>query len=183
MNWELTISILALVTGGGCLTWIFLAGLWKGGVDNKLKTLRKELDEIPEKIKAEVGLGTGQFNATVNTALGETAAAIRQEMIASFNRVHERLDEKNVGCQTHMLAQQNLQNRLDALITGLQSQRQEWDALRADVRALLHSEATTTNEIINFKERLSAFEKKIIESGEKIVRLESDMAHVDNRKK
>jgi chromosome segregation ATPase len=172
VNWELIIAIAALVTGGGCIIWIFQAGRWQGETNTKLETLRTDLEkaitEIPHKVKSE----TGTTSAELNNAVVKAQDQLRGEFVAGMTRIHERLD-----------VLQQIESRLDVFVAGLQSQRQEWDTLRGDIRALLRSEATTTNEIANFKERLFAFEKKSSDYMEKVVRLESDVAHIISDRK
>jgi hypothetical protein len=188
VNWELIVSIAALLTGGGCVIWIFNAGIWKGEVSTELKTLRSDLDsvsnDLPSKVKSEVGQSTGGLNSELVTTVAAATNQIRQEFMAAINRLHERLDEKNMGCGIHLSSQQGTESKLASLIAGLQEQRKEWDVLRDDVRSLIRSEATTIAEINNFKARLTAFEQKVGASAENIARLESDVAHFSaNRRK
>lgn len=183
MNWELVISIAALVTGGGCIVWIFNAGHWKGEMSTKVDALRKDLDQQGEaivgKVESDFGHSADKINADTVKVVDYAITQIRNEFKADLTRVHERLDNEEGASNT-----QQVQSRLDALIAGIQAQRQEWDTLRSDVRVLLRAEATTTNEITNFKERLSSFEHKLGVLSEKTTRLESDVAHIapDRRK-
>jgi predicted nucleic acid-binding Zn-ribbon protein len=183
MDWNLIIAIAALLTGGGCVIWIFNAGQWKGEVSTKMETFRKDLDKQQEtivgKVESNIGHSTDKVNADAIKAIDVAANQIRTEFRADILRVHERLDE-----ESNLLNTQQVQGRLDALVAGIQAQRQEWDTLRGDVRVLLRAEATTTNEITNFKERLTNFEHKMGVLSEKATRLESDVAHItsDRRK-
>jgi predicted nucleic acid-binding Zn-ribbon protein len=183
VNWELVISIAALVTGGGCIVWIFNAGQWKGEMASMMSTFRKDLDSQREtllgKVESDLGHNTDKFSAVMTETVGEAITNLRSEFDTKIVRIHERLDNDSTDMNT-----QQVQARLDALIAGMQAQRQEWDQLRTDVRTLLRAEATTTNEIANFKERLTSFEHKIGVLSEKTTRLESDVAHItpDRRK-
>jgi chromosome segregation ATPase len=183
VDWNLIIAIVALVTGGGCVVWIFNAGIWKGEVSTKLETIRKDLDSQREaivgKVESQLGHTTDNFSTVVVAEVDSAITKLRTEIRVDIIRVHERLDNDITVQNT-----QQVQGRLDALIAGIQAQRQEWDTLRTDVRALLRAEATTTNEISNFKERLVNFEHKIGILSEKTTRLESDVAHIapDRRK-
>lgn len=176
MNWELAISIAGLVTGGGCLLWIFNAGIWKGEVSTKIEQMNKSLGELTDGISGKVKSEIGQTSTTISQVAVGAVEALRSEMDGKIARVHLRLDDKaSNGQQT--------ENRLEVVIAGLQSQRQEWDTLRSDIRTLLRSEATTTNEIANFKERLAVYEVKMSASMEKIARVESDVAHLNAARK
>lgn len=172
MNWELIISIAALVTGGGCIIWIFQAGRWQGETNTKMEGLRKDLDKATGEIDGKVKNEVGTTSAELNTAVVKAQDQLRGEFTNGMTRIHERLD-----------VLQQIESRLDVFVAGLQSQRQEWDTLRTDIRTLLRSEATTTNEIANFKERLFAFEKRSSDYMEKVVRLQSDVAHLMSEKK
>lgn len=183
MDWNLIIAIAALITGGGCVVWIFNAGVWKGEISTKMEAFSNELDSQREtivgKVESQIGHTTDNLNTVMVAEVGEAIEKLRTEIRADIVRVHERLDNDTAVQNT-----QQVQGRLDALIAGIQAQRQEWDTLRTDVRALLRAEATTTNEISNFKERLVNFEHKIGILSEKTTRLESDVAHIapDRRK-
>lgn len=183
MDWNLVIAIAALVTGGGCVVWIFNAGIWKGEVSTKLETFRKDLDSQREaivgKVESRLGHTTQDFNAVLVTEVDQAITKLRTEIKSDMVRIHERLDKDPSTSNV-----QQVQSRLDTMIAGIQEQRKEWDILRSDVRTLLRAEATTSNEITNFKERLVNFEYKIGILSEKTTRLESDVAHIapDRRK-
>ncbi len=178
MDWNLVISVASLVTGGGCVVWIFNAGQWKGVVSTELATLRKDIDKQQEvivgKVESDFGHSTVKINADAVNAIATMATTIRAEIKVDVNRLHERIDNETGASDA-----KQVQSRLDALVAGIQAQRQEWDTLRSDVRVLLRAEATTTNEITNFKERLASFDHKIGVLSEKTTRLEADVAHIN----
>lgn len=173
MNWELVISIAALVTGGGCVIWIFQAGSWKGEVSTTLKNMDAKLSDLTDKVN-----DVDKIKSDINNKNSSNLDSLREEFNAALVRLHQRIDAKEETERTRRSLQQALETKLDVLIAGLQAQRQDWDTLRNDVRSLLRSEATTINEQANFKERLAAFEAKRSADIEKLVRVESDVAHI-----
>ena len=130
-----------------------MGGRWQGEVNTKIANLETDLADIPDP-------------ASFNKLLSDTAAQLRGEREEASRRIHERLND----CQS----------RLDGLLSGLQSQRQEWDQLRGDVRTLLRSEATTGVELSNAKARLAVFEEHLNEWSAILIRLQSDLTHLSN---
>jgi chromosome segregation ATPase len=183
MDWNLVISIIALITGGGCVVWIFQAGIWKGEVNTKLEQILKYQESNPheEKISSIVKEHLNQVKVDLNENNDDISEIIRNEFNTAITRIHQRLDDRAVEQQNHFTQQQNLESRLQVLISGLQTQRQDWDTLRDDVRSLLRSEATTTNEISNLKSTLQNLVGKIDGALQDIARLEAEVSHFQKR--
>ncbi len=183
MNWELIISIAALVTGGGCILWLFQAGAWKGEVNTKLEAILKYIEANPqtEQIATIVKQHLSEVKLDFNESSSDISEIIRNEFNSALNRIHERLDERISEQQTHNTQQQTLEARLQVLIAGLQNQRQDWDTLRGDVRLLLRSDATTTTEITNLKGSLNSLITKIDGALQDIARVETDVSHFSKR--
>ena len=177
MNWELILSVVSLIFGGGCLGWVFYLGYWKGEITQKIDDQGKSLIDFKSQLielSKQKPNETGVYQ-TVTETTQELAEKIRGEMNLLVNRIHQRIDEINSTERTRKSAVEEQQQKLSIVIAGIQSQRTEWDILRTDVRKLLASEATTAVEITNIKERVNALESKRNELAEKVAAIQAEI--------
>jgi regulator of replication initiation timing len=68
-----------------------------------------------------------------------------------------------------------LRQQIEAIVTGIQTQRSEWETLKGDVRGLLKAEAASTVEIINLKKRLDVEEERVNKHAEKLAADRADL--------
>ena len=182
MDWSLIVAIGGAVGDIGIITWIFMAGYWKGEVSTKLEVLQRGLEEaLAFKDAFTDDIDAAVLNAGKN--IDKQIETLHHEQSEVANRIHERLDAQGMEKSTLNGTLESVKSRLDAMIAGLASQRQEWDQLRSDVRVLLKSEASTTTELINIKERFQRFEEQLRASSDSIIRLQSDLAHLMSPRK
>lgn len=192
MNWELILSIAGFVTGGGGLLLLFSAGRRVGELETKLAAaieaqgkLATELEEVKtgrSRDTSNVGRGMQEQKDSLRKEMEEIVrrkeadeGARRKEIEEAIRRIHERLDSLLQGGQGTQDSISRVRQQVEVIITGIQSQKSDWETLRDDVRGLLRAEAANAVEVANIKKRLDSEEERVANHAEKLAATRADV--------
>jgi len=183
MTVELIISIIGALLGSGGLIMIFSAGRRTGVLETTLAGAVKKVDELAiiiEGVKSSARHEAGTTSTTVVsihnelkrdllTKIDAQGAAHEATLIDLHRRIDAAMNNQEVSRLKVDVA--DVFRRIENTVSGLQSQRAEWDQLKQDIRALLLAEARATEVADTIKHTLAGHSIKIDDQNEKIANL------------
>lgn len=174
MNWELILGIIGFVFGSGALGVVFAAGRKHGETTSEIRGLGESIKKIREELSV---LQSGQSSSTLTTASNCQLhkEVIRKDLEEKARTIHSRIDTILQDKHNAQDSVGKLRQQIEAIVTGIQTQRSEWETLKGDVRGLLKAEAASTVEIINLKKRLDVEEERVNKHAEKLAADRADL--------
>jgi chromosome segregation ATPase len=174
MTWEIFFGIAGFLLGGGALGMVFAAGRKHGETNSKIESISESLKEIKEDLEK---LQSGHSNSSLTNANNcqTHKELIRKDLEEKARIIHSRIDTILQDKHNAQDSVGKLRQQIEAIVTGIQTQRSEWETLKGDVRGLLKAEAASTVEIINLKKRLDVEEERVNKHAEKLAADRADL--------
>lgn len=174
MNWEVILAIIGFVFGSGALGAVFVAGRKHGETNTKIENILENQRKLADKIdNIENGQSSASTTSASNCQLHKEL--IRKELEEKARTIHSRIDSILQDKHNTQDSVGKLRQQVEAIVTGIQTQRSEWETLKNDVRGLLKSEASSAVEIANMKKRLDIEEERINKHAEKLAADRADL--------